>query len=414
MIKYFKWKNAFSYPSEGEIDFTVNIKDTSNESSYVTYQDCKVSKLAVIVGHNCSGKTNVIKILHFISWFMANSFHDGLRNIPSYIHPRNIPFMKYDGESTFETCFIIDNEVYTYNVRVKIKTVKAKHEVQDAEFTILSEELTKKTQLGTTEKIFSRDRQGTTFNRKDDALYNELSCKIVRTDASVIAALSISNHEEMRKIQDFWSKVMVAHKIFYESSIPNKDYYLISEILKKQHSENILKRLKYELSKLDIGKHELRFDKVYDNLEQKIVWDMYMDRIHKDTTRTPFWLRPGYESNGLVSLFFKLYDILFNINNKNPMLAIDEIEESLHYEAILRIIKLFCDKENKQTQLLCTTHMSPVLSRLEPPQVHMVDKNDDNESEIYRLDQVEGVTSDDDIYENYMSGLYGAFPNIFN
>ena len=407
MIKYFKWKNFFSYPNEGEIDFTVDTEDTSDENSYVTYPDCKVSKLAVIVGHNCSGKTNVIKILHFIRWFMTDSFHDRLGNVQSHIHPRNIPFMKCDGKSSFETCFIIDNNVYTYTVEFEIKKVVTGR--NRTKLTVLSEKLTKD---GQEKPIFNRDEQKIIFDREDNALY-ELSEKIVRPDASVIAALSISNNESMQKMQNFWRTVGVAYTTFYNSS--NFKYYdIVAKELNKPENKDVLHRLEYELSELDIGNHKLKLQSNYNKIKNTTTLVPHVERSHKEKAKDTFILYPGYESNGFINVFFKLYDILVSITNKYPILAIDEIEASLHFEALLRIIKLFCDKENKHTQLLCTTHMSPILSHLEPYQVHMVDKNDDNESEIYRLDQVEGVTSDDDIYENYMSGLYGAFPNIFN
>ncbi len=401
----------FSYPGEGEIDFTVDTEDTSDENSYVTYPDCKISKLAVIVGHNCSGKTNVIKILEFIRWFTAHSFYNGLKNIPLHIHPRCINFMKIDGKSSFETCFRIDNDIYTYAVELETKTISTETEFNETKIlTVLSEELTKE---GQKKPIFSRDRQNIVFDREDKAL-DELVLKVVRTDASVIAALSISNdEEEIQKIQNFWDNVMPMYTTLY-NNIDLTNYFQRAEALNKLENEDILHKLKDELSELDIGKHELKFKESYDDKDPKKVFVPYVKRLCKSSSTSDFLLTPGHESNGVINLFFKLTDILFHITNKRSVLAIDEMETSLHSEALLRIIKLFCDKENKHSQLLCTTHISPILSHLDPYQVHMVGKNDDNESEIYRLDQVEGVTSDDDIYENYMSGLYGAFPNIFN
>ena len=407
MIKYFKWKNFFSYPGEGEIDFTVGTEDTSDESSYVTFSDCKISKLAVIVGHNCSGKTNVIKILHFIRWFMTDSFHDRLGNLQSPIHPRNIPFMKCDGKSSFETCFIMDGDTYMYKVEFEIK--KAITGRNRTRLTVLSEKLTKK---GQGKPIFNRHGQKIIFDQQDNALY-ELSEKIVRPDASIIAALSLSNNKSMQKMQDFWRTVGVAYTTFYNSS--NIEYYdIVAKELNRPENEDVLHRLEYELSELDIGNHKLKLQSSYNKIKNTTTLVPHVERSNKKKSKDAFILYPGYESNGFINLFFKLYDILVHIARKFPTLAIDEVEASLHPEALLRIIKLFRDKENEHTQLLCTTQMSPLLSHLEPYQIHMVDKNDDNESEVYRLDQVEGVKSNDNIYENYMSGLYGAFPNIFN
>ena len=53
-----------------------------------------------------------------------------------------------------------------------------------------------------------------------------------------------------------------------------------------------------------------------------------------------------------------------------------------------------------------------VLSLLHKAQVVLVEKDDNCESDAWRLDSVKGVRADDNLYAKYMAGAYGAIPQV--
>ena len=53
-----------------------------------------------------------------------------------------------------------------------------------------------------------------------------------------------------------------------------------------------------------------------------------------------------------------------------------------------------------------------VMKKFDMQQIFMVDKTEDLTSFAYRLDDVEGVRTDENFLAKYMSGAYGAFPDI--
>ena len=63
-------------------------------------------------------------------------------------------------------------------------------------------------------------------------------------------------------------------------------------------------------------------------------------------------------------------------------------------------------------QLLFTCHALEVLNILHKSQVTLVEKSEDNQSNVWRLDSVEGIRSDDNLYAKYMAGAYGAVPQL--
>ncbi|MCY4512229.1 MAG: AAA family ATPase [Bdellovibrionales bacterium] len=117
------------------------------------------------------------------------------------------------------------------------------------------------------------------------------------------------------------------------------------------------------------------------------------------------------ESHGVFNLFSKMFFILKSIKN-GGLVAIDELEFGIHPQAVSRILHLFMENINQKGQILFTTHMAPVLMDLNKYQVYLVEKNKYNESEIFRLDQVEGVRPEDNLFKKYMAGAYGGFPDI--
>ena len=78
------------------------------------------------------------------------------------------------------------------------------------------------------------------------------------------------------------------------------------------------------------------------------------------------------------------------------------------------IIDLFASAETNpyNAQLLFTCHAIEILNLLNKSQVILVEKDTLCESAAWRLDSMEGVRSDDNLYAKYMAGAYGAVPQL--
>ena len=78
------------------------------------------------------------------------------------------------------------------------------------------------------------------------------------------------------------------------------------------------------------------------------------------------------------------------------------------------ILDLFFDPETnpKNAQLFFSTHSVEVLRKLDKTQVVLVDKDEKCQSHVCRLDDIKGVRRDVDLYAKYMSGAFGAVPNV--
>ena len=74
MIYRYKFKNFFSFSEETEVSLAVNEHVPASDSISLSDAGSRISKVLVIIGPNASGKTNLLKPLSFVHWFINNSF----------------------------------------------------------------------------------------------------------------------------------------------------------------------------------------------------------------------------------------------------------------------------------------------------------------------------------------------------
>ncbi|MGL6175975.1 MAG: AAA family ATPase, partial [Vibrionaceae bacterium] len=73
MIKKITVSNFYSFADEVIVDFTLGKKPTP--SGYdILLGDERLNKAIAIIGANGSGKTQLLKSLSFLSWFISDSF----------------------------------------------------------------------------------------------------------------------------------------------------------------------------------------------------------------------------------------------------------------------------------------------------------------------------------------------------
>jgi AAA15 family ATPase/GTPase len=120
-----------------------------------------------------------------------------------------------------------------------------------------------------------------------------------------------------------------------------------------------------------------------------------------------------HESSGTQGAFILLSRILPALQ-QGGLVIIDELEADLHPHMLTPILDLFFSPKTNphHAQIIFTCHSIEVLGLLHKAQVVLVEKNDNCESDAWRLDSVKGVRADDNLYAKYMAGAYGAVPQL--
>lgn len=405
MIYSFSCKNFYSFKGLATLNFGVNEKAPNNYGYFTTPSENRLSKIETVIGANASGKTNLLKVLPFLKWFIIDSF--GL-NPAADIAVKPFMFGESKNEpSELSVDFEIEGDIYTYSFVLTNKK-------------ILSEELkirNKSEQKVTSKKVFSRqwnnEQNKYELDDKNFNLPKEFE-KLLRNNCTVISSAIRLNHKESQKIAQYWQKIesnVMEHGWIGDHLMPNAIGMLVDtlDFYSESKNETLKKAAETLLSKFDLGLNsfDIKKEKTNDgalNINVK-VGHSFGDKIE--------YLPMQYESAGTKQLFILLKTILLVLNN-GGFAVLDEFDVNLHPEMIVALFDLFMQPETnpKNAQILFSTHSHQILNKLDKYQIIFTEKNNKGESEIWRLDDISGVRADDNYYTKYIAGAYGAVPKI--
>lgn len=390
MIRKVKFSNFYSFKNEQEISFLTNKKRSYSYFRSHVKESEQITKIAGFVGSNASGKTNIMRLFSFFSHFVrAERRGDNLEVAFK-------TFFNNKERSDFSIEFEIDERLYFYEFSVK-------------ENLILKEKLSEKRldKKSRKEVIFLRSKSGIESLHKGyfkDFPVDYL--KNIREDVSLTSFLKAHyDIEIINKINDYFSHLYFninehgQQKPMY--GIRSIEAYLKDKDLKLQ-MEDFVKRF-------DLGLEGFQISETKEGNNPVTPFEVF--GVHKvgGTSKT---IPSTYESRGTQALLFMLAYIFSALKN-NGVVVIDELETGLHPEAVKKIIDYFIDENEKgNAQLIFSSHALDFMKKFDMQQIFLVEKNSFGSSGMYRLDDIEGIRTDENFLAKYLSGAYGSFPNI--
>ncbi|MFA5175500.1 MAG: AAA family ATPase [Patescibacteria group bacterium] len=393
MIHKLSFKNFYSFLEETTIDLVTN-KNTPDTDAYFTdASNNKLTKLMAFIGPNASGKTNLLKCLSFISWFVQNSFSDSKPDEEIAFKP--FLFCSKIEPSIFNVEFEINNKIYKYELELTVeKVLSEKLSIKDKRFRILFE------------RIWDKEKSKYNFNFKRFNVPTNFS-RMVRNNASIISTARQVNHTLSLEIIQYFMSVQT--NIIEDGKIPTE---ALGEAIKfYQENPTIREMAEDILNKFDLGLSKIKIDKI-ETQDKKIIY--VATGAHKYIDNDKEILLPlQYESAGTKNLLFLLRTIIVVLKN-GGVAVLDEMDNDLHPFMVPEIVNLFTSKIHnpKHAQLLFSTHNVQILNKLDKQQIILVEKNKKNISEAWNLSDVKGVRADDNFYSKYMAGAYGAVPKV--
>lgn len=385
MIRKIKFSNFYSFKGDHEIDFTTNKKKSDNY--FNTFDGKQISKVAIIVGPNNSGKTNLMKLFGYLDYFMSTPKRED--------EDFGLGFKQYAFSSkkptTFELEFETENKYYLYKLKTTSDIV--------LEESLSAKKLSKNSRPY---KIFEREKNIITVNRKVVPGITKKSLSTVKDNVSTIAFIK-SGHDidEIDEVSNYFLGFRTnineegdVRPIHRGVRFAVSGYEMYPDL--KQKMEELIHDFN-----IDVESFKIEKDK-----ESKTTT---ISAVHKVEGKT-YILPLSYESRGTQALFAELFDILASIED-GTVLAIDEIETGLHPHAVYKLVRYIVDEfSEKKRQFIFSSHSLEFIKKLDPQQIFLVEKKD-NSSCFFRLDEL-GVRPDENLLSKYMSGAYGAFPRI--
>ena len=344
-----------------------------------------------VQGANGAGKTNALKVLSFLGWFVARSFA-GDRRAPTTIHNH---FFSNEADSELEMDFEHNGALYRYKLIADSKRVA-------------HESLHRKTRTAFN-YLFHRDltASGNYTIRQKSFDFPQAQAKRVRSNASIISMAAQYNVPNALEVAGYFERISTnIDPVKYAGDMLDAaDFF--------HRYPKLRKKMGTFMSQVDLGlsnvvtKMEAFHIRESDNSEA-IPFGVH--RKGRKQIMLPLWR----ESEGTKTMFTLLQNILPALQS-GGVVVLDELDAGLHPDMVMAILGLFTDTESNphNAQIIFTSYVPDVMDSLLKEQILLVEKEPDGGySEAWRLDDIQGIRRDENYYGKYRAGAYGATPNI--
>lgn len=405
MLHEFSVRNFYSFADETTVSFCVGAHAPDNTLFAVTPSGQRISKMLTVIGANASGKTNLLKGLAFLRWFMLASFRT--LEPKSKIPVDEFAFAEPMTEGmAFRLTFELESGIYRYTLEVKENrvTLERLERMNGRCFGYLFK------------REWDAAGKATMIREQNLGFDEEVVKKLVRDNCSLLSVLWQIENKALAPVFTYLSNfssnvdrmgrrthlVSDVERVFEAASFffQHPDYQATAEHL-------LAGKLDLGLSGIEIIKRKIP---TAENKDSDVAFVPYgVHRVDDKVYKLPLLS----ESSGTQNSFVLLH-LLLPILQTGGMAVIDEFEVNLHPQMISPILDLFLDPETnpRNAQLFFSTHSIEVLRKLDKTQVLLVEKEDRCRSQAHRLDEIKGVRRDVDLYAKYMSGAFGAVPRI--
>ena len=341
------------------------------------------------------GKLIFLKVLAFIARFITRP----------QIYPSEHIFdletfrlLSKNGTSKIKIVFYIEDIKYTYSVNIEIGIV-----VKEELFYINAD---KNKSYLFTKRINKNGKVIFTAGELKTMLVDATKIVDFKTSESCFVNVPNLNNIHFQRIINYWSKTEddIETKFERRKSFNTKEISIFYEKNKEYFSiaKKIMKDFGFSMSDIKIQVHQ-----------RKEYTDYILYSVYSGKNNETFPILFLNESSGTKHVL-KLLSRVIPVLNFGGIIILDELDVTLHPHLVPKFVDLFVDKtiNKKNAQLIFASHSIEIMNNLDKNQIYFVEKNEDNESGIFCLNDFKGVRRFENFAAKYNAGAYGAIPEI--
>ena len=376
-------------------------KGSHLEDEYVIYTNgLRLLKFAIIFGANASGKSTIIEALQFLYNLILypNEKKSDELNFAPFLFDETS-----DKKNTILSIDFLQNDArYYYSVEFNWTH-------------IVSEELFLIGKNGRKTNVFKRSTDSQKqvskikFGREFKISKPAIEILELHTlwNTTVLSSFTKVNLEQ-KQLKD--STDWINNHLFWTNT-PDDDfsdmvtYFIDSDFIKKEKVLEIIQKADFNIN--DIFYKELKTSESDGTTKEFDIRTIH--KVKNNSYPLPF----GMESDG-TRRFYSLAGLLEMARTESNLLAIDEIDASLHPDLVIHYLLMFMENV-KQSQLIVTTHNREILddkNLFRNDAIWFTNKNEDGAAELYSLDDFDSavIRNTSNILNAYKSGKLKAVP----
>ncbi len=388
-------------------------KSVDENNVFDVDEELSLLKSVAVYGANASGKSNLIKAMNFMRWFVLNSSKETQIEDSINVEEFRLSTETEGKPSYFEIVFILEDKLYRYGFEVDEKQVVSEWlfyvpKVRESKLFERDENGIKMTKVFKEGELISDKTRNNALFLSVNAQFNgKISTNIFRwfMDLNIISGLH----------SDFYQQVTVEY--LQDSEYENE----IIELVRKWDlgidnikivPKNVLLEELEELPGFteEFRKRMLESGVQINQIQIKTLHKKY-DYEGEMVSQVVFDFEEN-ESEGTKKLFAFAVPILQSLRY-GDILIIDELDARLHPIITRAIIELFNSNQTnpENAQLIFTTHDTNLLSNkiFRRDQIWFTEKNRQGATDLYSLVEYK-VRNDASFESDYIKGRYGAIP----
>lgn len=401
MIQELTIKNHLSFKDETVISFEAT-NDNILENQVVEIKPgVRLLRLALIIGPNASGKSNLLKALENLKtfWLHATKDIDEETVFTPFLLDKETPHQP----SEFELIFYVNQMKYKYSLSAD------KHKVYNEKlFCYRTNQPTK-----LFERTLEDNQSVIKFNQAvlsvDSIVTKEISLKCLPNMSFFAARNQVNCNLKYIDEAINWMKNNILPLVSPKRSMTGYgDIKLYEEEKFKEYLLNFIQKADLNITNIKVETEE---EDISPTLVNKT---SYEHTVTNERGTEKYDLPDSMQSDGTkrtVGLEAELFDAI----EKNAILPIDEIESSLHPELVEFVLRNFLTT-NSNSQLIISSHYIPLLNTINDfirkDSVWFVEKKQDGGSDLYSLVEFKGLNKVTSFIKSYKRGNFGAYPEI--
>jgi hypothetical protein len=402
MIHRLEIENFYSIRETQVIDLSIGAKVPGEEGRFGRLRDgsdVRAPKTVAFFGANASGKSNVLRALAFLRWFLVDSV-----SLPL---DASIPDLRFaDGNAAptrIKVHFDWSADPWSPAPDKSAPFAQYTDEVilggaLGQSIMVLSEELRLQPPTGKSRRIFVRNSSGEV---EGGAGFSLKGFGTILTNlrpqvgvASAIAQLA-DRHPAAGLLA--WARRLTSNILGWSAMFDERS-------ATKYYAENQEKSIVLigVIQRLDTGIMGMTMRDTANGLQPEF--------IHQGLGRQ---LTLASESEG-TRQYYRIHPIIWETLEHGGIAVVDEMDSTIHPMVMPAILRWFHDRSINlgDAQLWMSGHSASLLEELKKEEIFFTEKDSQGRTRIYGLGDIESVRRSDNFYQKYLGGVYGAVPRI--